>query len=92
MIILLSLQETGNSKIPALVRISSYSVNLSQDKWHKFKCLEMLSVQSSSQTDSVIPLEVPHVPLYFDKLDKKHANTISVKFTVARGKKKITNS
>lgn len=90
-IISLSLEETGKSKIPALVRISSYSVNLSQDKWHEFKWLEMLSVQSSRQTDSVTPLEVPHVPLYFDKLDKKHANTIFVKFTVARGKK-ITNS
>ena len=66
------------SKIPALVRISSYSVNLSQDKWHVFKWLEMLSVQSSRQTDSVTPLEVPHVPLYFDKLDKKHANAIFV--------------
>lgn len=61
-IISLSLVETGSSKIPALVRISSYSVNLSQDKWHEFKWLEMLSVQSSRQTDSVTPLEVPHVP------------------------------
>ena len=74
----MSLVETGNSKIPARVRISSYSVNLSQDKWHEFKWLEMLSVQSSRQTDSVTPLEVPHVPLYLDKLDKEHANSTFV--------------
>ena len=52
-------------KIPALVRISSYSVNLSQDKWHEFKWLEMLSVQSSRQTDSVkLHLSKYHTFLY----------------------------
>ena len=62
-IISLSLVETGNSKIPALVRISSYSVNLSQDKWHEFKWLEMLSVQSSSK-QILLHLSKHHMFLY----------------------------
>ena len=35
-----------------------------------------VSVQSSRQTYSVTPFEVPHVPLYFDKVDKKDAKSI----------------
>ena len=62
--------------MPALVSLSSCSVNLSRDKWHKFKWLEMLLVQSSRQTDSVTPFKVPHVPLYVDKVDKKEAKSI----------------
>ena len=68
--------ETGKSKIPALARISWLSVSVSRDNWHVFKWFVIDLLQSSRRTDSVTPLELPHVPLYFDKQDKKHEVSI----------------
>ena len=84
----------GNRKYLLLLGISWLSVSISRDKWHVFKWFVIDSLQSSRRTDSVTPLELPHVPLYFDKQDKKHEVSIMYsrcKFKSTRDTTKNTN-
>ena len=52
--------------------MSSCSVSVSRDKRQELKWFAIDSLQFLRLTDCVIPLEVPHVPLYFENHDKKH--------------------
>ena len=71
-IISLTSDSEGDWKIPARIRISSYSVILSLDKWQVFKWEVIESLQSPRRKRSDRPLEYPQLPLYLDECDKKH--------------------
>ena len=71
-IISLTSDSEGDWKIPARIRISSYSVILSLDKWQVFKWEVIESLHSPRRKRSDRPLEFPQLPLYLDECDKKH--------------------
>ena len=50
--------------------MSSCSVSVSRDKRQELKWFPIDSLQFLRLTDCVMPLEVPHVPLYFENHDK----------------------